>query len=77
MRTLLYLSEGDILRPLDSIGRYRHLSKLTLELALKVRALPLLFTDQTTCGLGECEELYFRRGSPLACGVMGIACSSS
>ena len=56
------------------IGKYRHYSKLTLELALKVRALLLPFADQTTSRIVadweecECEELHLRRGSPLACG---------
>ena len=33
---------------------------------------------QNRCG-PECEyeKFHFRRGSPLACGVMGSACSSS
>ena len=53
-----------------------------LELALEVSALPSPFADHTTreslqtgkeC---EYEELRFRRGSPLACGIMGSVCSS-
>ena len=46
------------------------LNKLTLELALEVRALPSSLEE---C---ECVELHFRRGVPLACRVMGIACYS-
>ena len=57
-------------------------NKLTLKLALEVRALQChLQTRQHAESLRtgkECEreELCFRRGSPLACEVMGIACSN-
>ena len=57
-------------------------SKLTLELALEIRALPSLLADQTTsrivAELGKKlhEELRLRRGLPLACGVMCFVSSS-
>ena len=43
--------------------------------------IPSLFTGQTTSRIVANWEMrsstfHFRRGSPLACGVMGIACSS-
>ena len=65
----------------DTITRTNETVSIKLELALEVRALPSLFTDQTTESLqngNECEheELHFRRGSPLACRVMDIACFS-
>ena len=55
-----------------------------LELASEVRPLPSRHCLQTrqlaellqTGKECEYDELHFRRGSPLACWVMGIACSS-
>ena len=59
------------LRSHNPIDKYRHFSKLTLELALEV---PSPLADQTTsrivAELGECEKLCLRRGSTLACGVV-------
>ena len=57
-------------------------SKLTLELALEIRALPSPLAKQTTnrllqnWGRNECQERHLRRGSPLACGVMCFVISS-
>ena len=78
MHTLLYLSKGWHSRTKSSVD----IVILTLELALEVRALLLpLQTRKQAKSLQtgkecECEELHFRRGSPLACGIMGITCSS-
>ena len=54
-------------------------SKLTLELALEVRALNITIgrpdNKQNRCRTGEegeCEELCFRRSSPLACGLWAM-----
>ena len=72
----LFVRMDDTITRTNAIGTYCH-SKL--ELALEGRAL---FADQQqadslqTGKECECKELRFRRGSPLACGVMGIAWSS-
>ena len=80
--TLLYLSGWMTQLPAQTYRLVLPFSKL--ELALEVRTLPSCHCLQTrqlaellqTGKECEYEELRFRRGSPLACGVMGIACSS-
>ena len=82
MRTFLYLSGWMTQLPTQT---HRYVSSFSkLELALEVRALPShrrLQTRQQEESLQtgkECEyeELRFRSCSPLACRVIGIACSS-
>ena len=70
----------DTITRTNTIDKNCHFSNM--KLALEVRALLSPFADQKTSTLQtgkECEyeELHFRRGSSLACGVMGIACSHS
>ena len=70
-----FLQRMTQLRLLNSIGKYHH--KLTLELALELRALYCHHwqTRRQEESLQnwekyECEELRLRRGSPLACRVV-------
>ena len=51
-----------------------------MDLVLEIRASTVAVgrpdNKQNCCKLGKNKELRFRKGSPLVCGVMGIACSS-
>ena len=52
----------------------------SVDLALEIRASTVAVgrpdNKQNSCKMGKNEELRFRKGSPLVCRVMGIACSS-